>query len=169
MNERRQQDVEKINRIAQNSGGKIKIISVKGNPTNEIEIDLHYQTVASRLYPAEVSKTTRVNIELSSRYPFQEPLAMFKTTVFHPNVYTSGRICLGTKWLPTEGLDLLLKRIVQIITFDPQILNGNSPANREALSWYQSAIRQYPKNFPTDILNWSGSTVVKTLSWNALK
>jgi uncharacterized Zn-finger protein len=39
---------------------------------------------------------------------------------------------------------------VQIIIFDPTILNEQSPANREALMWYREAQRLHAGAFPTD-------------------
>lgn len=48
------------------------------------------------------------------------------------------------------GLDFLVKRIIQIITFDPTILNERSPANADALSWYRDAQRRHGSAFPTD-------------------
>jgi DNA-directed RNA polymerase subunit RPC12/RpoP len=95
---------------------------------------------------------TEVKIELLSRYPFQEPSATITTPVYHPNVYSSGKICFGAKWMPTQGLDLLVRRIIQIITFDKDILNEKSPANAQALHWYRDLIRSNPSAFPTERL-----------------
>src|ERR1700756_2375841 len=37
-----------------------------------------------------------------------EEMFGIKTPIFHPNVFPSGQICLGGRWLPTESLDLLV-------------------------------------------------------------
>jgi len=47
---------------------------------------------------------------------------------------------------------LLVKRIVQIVTFDPVILNEQSPANTGALTWYRRALREHPNSFPTELV-----------------
>ena len=131
--------------------------------------DKFLKTVASSRYPLEVQTKTTVVIQLANRYPLQEPTANIITPIYHPNVYSSGKICFGQKWLPTEGLDLLVKRIVKIVTYDPAILNGASPANREALSWYNSAIKAHPSAFPTDDLLVAPEKNEKTMNWNAIQ
>ena len=150
--ERIKQDLLKIEALSKATTNKVKVKEVLGNPTNVIILELDYPTAPSQDYPNKVQKQTILKIELLSRYPFQEPSATITTPIFHPNVYRSGKVCLGTKWLATQGLDLLIKRIIQIITFDPLILNEQSPANGEALSWYRTAASSYPSAFPTDKL-----------------
>ena len=124
----------------------------KGDPPSEITIELRCKTAASREYPAQHVERTEVRIQFPARYPFQEPLAEIQTPIFHPNVFPSGKICFGTKWIPTEGLDLLVKRIGQIVTFDPAVLNEDSPANRDAVGWYRATKTRHPGAFPTDSL-----------------
>jgi ubiquitin-protein ligase len=70
--------------------------------------------------------------------------------VFNPNVYPSGRVCLGTKWLATETLDLIVLRVAKILTFDSDILNDRAPANMEAAYWYKAALAARPEAFPTE-------------------
>ena len=165
-NERREQDLRKLEVLAEQSNRMIRIVSVSGNPISQIVAALLYKTAPNRRYPHEVSEETHVQIDLSSQYPFQEPNAVIKTVIFHPNVYSSGKICFGTEWRPTEGLDLLVKRIAQIITFDPTILNEESPANSDALSWYRSAKFQFPTAFPTQPVTFSGSREKKKeINW----
>lgn len=163
---RREEDVKKVEALAAMSGGKIEIASVVGDPISRIAVILNYKTASSSKYPTESVVSSRISIDLSSRYPFQEPVATFETKIFHPNVFSSGKICLGTKWIATEGLDLLIKRIIQIITFDPVILNEKSPANGEALAWYRRAIVASPNSFPTDLVSFSAPRSKPTISWN---
>ena len=151
--ERIKQDLLKIEALSRATNHKVKIKSKSGNPVNKIILELDYPTAPSEDYPSTIQYTTTVEIELLSRYPFQEPNATITSPILHPNVYRSGKVCLGTKWLPTEGLDLLVKRIIQIITFDPLLLNENSPANGHALNWYRRQIVKSPNAFPTDKLN----------------
>ncbi len=72
-----------------------------------------------------------------------------RTPIFHPNVYPAGAICLGRKWLPTEGLDLLAIRIARIVSFDPELVNTASPANVVANTWYMKLCGDRPEVFPT--------------------
>lgn len=168
--ERRNQDLIKLNDLAKATNGKVKIISKSGDPVSTIIIELNYPTVINSNYPIDVCNKTKIIINLSSKYPFSEPLVSFdKPIVFHPNVYESGRICLGTKWLPTQGLDLLIKRIVRIITFEPDILNEASPANVKALSWYRSVVQKFPNKFPTTKLQVDSELNKPSMNWNNLK
>lgn len=165
-NQRREQDIKKIEELARSSGGLIKITDVKGSPINQVSLELSYKTASDKYYPENICSTTKVQIEFTARYPFQEPNAVFKTKVFHPNVYSSGKICFGTKWLPTEGLDLLVKRIVQIITFDQSILNESSPANGEALTWYKKTKQKHPGAFPTQSVSFNNTQTKPKMKWN---
>ena len=106
--ERLQQDLGKLEALCQQSQGRIKILSRKGNPVRELVIELRYRTAPSSEYPSRVQEATQVRIELADRYPFQEPTASVVTPILHPNVFASGRICLGKKWMPTENLALSL-------------------------------------------------------------
>jgi hypothetical protein len=162
---RREEDLKKLQALAVASGGKIEVVRVVGDPPSKIVLLLKYKTAANSGFPSQSVNSSQLVVDLSSRYPFQEPVATFGTKVFHPNVFSSGKICLGTKWIPTEGLDLLIKRIVQIITFDPVILNEKSPANGEALAWYRRAIASNPSSFPTESVNFEASRLKPAISW----
>jgi hypothetical protein len=166
--ERRVQDVQKLHQLAEVAPTRLKIGRVSGTPPSRIDIELHFKTAPSRQYPSAVQDVTRVTIDLPSRYPLTAPTAAINTPILHPNVYASGQICLGLTWLPTLGLDFLVKRIIQIITFDPTILNEQSPANRDALSWYREAQRRHPSAFPTDTALLTTVAPEKKISWTNL-
>jgi ubiquitin-protein ligase len=165
--ERRIQDVQKLHQLAEQAPKRLKIVRVNGTPPNKIDIELHFKTAPSRQYPGAVQDVTRVTINLPARYPMPDapPTASITTPILHPNVYTSGQICLGVKWLPTLGLDFLVKRIIQIIIFDPTILNEQSPANGDALSWYRETRRRHPAAFPTDAALLTAAAPKKKISW----
>jgi hypothetical protein len=140
------------------SGGRLVLVSRDTVPPTEITIELACRTAGSNAYPVRAVDRTRARISLPARYPFQAPVVHLAPVTFHPNVYSSGLVCLGFKWLPTEGLDLLVKRIAQIITFDPAVINTGSPANASAASWYMRALAQSPRSFPTDSLDFLSPT-----------
>jgi ubiquitin-protein ligase len=164
-NERRVQDIQKLRKLAEQAPARLKIERISGTPPNQIDIELHFKTAPSRQYPGNVQSVTRVTIDLPSRYPLTAPTAAIRTPILHPNVYSSGQICLGVTWMPTLGLDFLVKRIIQIITFDPAILNEKSPANGEALSWYRDAVRRHAHAFPTDTALLTTAAPEKKMSW----
>jgi ubiquitin-protein ligase len=163
--ERRNQDLVKLQELAKRSKGKITIGAVTGNPISEIKVTLRYKTAPNNSYPKVIQDESHVTIKLSARYPFQAPSAFISTPIFHPNVFSTGQVCLGNQWLPTQGLDLLVEKLIQIITFDPTILNAASPANGSALSWYNSAISIHSGAFPTDRLGLSQNEKAAQIKW----
>lgn len=168
------EDLRKIEALSKSVGRRVLLKSKTDNLVDDImltgscsvRLALKYPTVPSRQYPKKVQKTTDVVVKLLSRYPLVEPIAEITTPIFHPNVYASGKICLGTKWLPSEGLDLVIKRIIQIITFDDTILNDASVANRHALNWYRGAIKRDPSAFPTEVFEIIEPQSAIPVSWS---
>ncbi len=145
---RRAADLARLRSLAQSSDGKISVLE-DARPDRYV-IDLRYFTVGSREYPRVKQPASRVVIDLGARYPFQPPAAHVTTPIFHPNVFASGLVCLGAKWLASEGMDLFVQRIARLLTFDPLLLNLQSAANGEAMHWYQRVAAQHPDAFPTD-------------------
>jgi ubiquitin-protein ligase len=169
LDERRRQDLAKITRLGERSRGRIAITEIKGAPLDEAILTLAYKTAPSPRYPHESRDSTRIRVILGARYPFQEPAIDVLDPVFNPNVYTSGRFCLGAKWLPTEGLDLLIMRVAKILAFEPEILNDRSPANLEATQWYKATRDAHPAAFPSDLFELDAEVAVKkTLKWSTV-
>lgn len=147
---RLQSDLERLRALAASSDGRIVLLSAPTAAAPYASLELRYATAGSDRYPVERREQTRISISLPARYPFQPPMASVQTSVWHPNVFASGTICLGTRWSPTEGLDLFVQRLARLLTFDPLLVNTASAANREAAAWYERARRQHPQAFPTD-------------------
>jgi hypothetical protein len=145
--DRRREDLRRLQQLCGAASGRLRILEAQGDPPSRIRIELAYRTAASPRFPRDVSERTIVRIDLPERYPYEAPRASVETPIFHPNVFENGRICLGDKWLATEGLDLLVRRIVDIVVFEPTRINLKPPANRAAAEWYRTAA---PELFPTD-------------------
>jgi ubiquitin-protein ligase len=91
------------------------------------------------------SSTFTIDLRVPSAYPWHAiPQIQFVGTVpFHPHVFRDGRICWGTADKPQPDLMLVdwLARVVEYLQFNQSSLigiNPNSPANGEALRWWQS-------------------------------
>ena len=147
---RRDVDIERVRVLAAASGGRVGIVAlpVAGRP--RFVLDLGYATVGSHDYPRSRQPSSRVAIDLAPRHPFQPPVTTVLTPVFHPHVFDSGVVCIGSKWLPSEGMDLFVLRIVRLLAFDPLLMNPYSIANAAANAWYQAALKRHPAAFPTD-------------------
>lgn len=143
-------DVEALRALAVASRGAVQFESLPSERRPELRVVFHCVTAGNTRYPTERATSINVHVALPERYPFQPPVATVRSPIVHPNVYASGVICLGTRWLPAEGLDLFVQRLLRLLTFDPLLLNANAPANREAAAWYWRTRERHPDAFPTD-------------------
>ena len=150
---RRQADVERLHALAAASQGRLTVVEASPSGGAPIRVEIHCRSVASASYPGRATDRVRLRINLPARYPFERPTVTIETPIFHPNVFTSGVVCQGDRWIPSEGLDLLVKRMIRLITFDPAHVNPASAANRSAASWYLAQRSREPSTFPTDRLS----------------
>lgn len=140
-------DTARLHALVARSGGRISLLESSGS---RFVLDLRYATAPSSAYPRVKQPFVRLAIDLPARYPFQPPIASIRSPIFHPNVFDSGLVCQGAKWLPSEGMDLFVRRIAKLVTFDPLIVNAQSAANGAAMLWYVRAQREHPAAFPSD-------------------
>lgn len=163
--ERRAQDIHKLNDLQKVSHDRFRVLRTSGTPVNTIEAELRLRTAPSTAYPGTIAEVTRFTVSLPARYPFEVPTITVTSPILHPNIFTSGRVCLGVKWIPSFGLDLLVRRLAQIVTFDPDVLNLASPANGAAVPWYQDARRRHPGSFPSDCFELAAAEKPRTMTW----
>ena len=83
-----------------------------------------------------------LTMEFKDDYPQHPPDIKFVTSIFHPNIYRSGAICLDilqNNWSPAYDISSVLTSIQSLLT-DP---NPASPANAEAANLYTSNRPEY--------------------------
>lgn len=86
--------------------------------------------------------TFNLVIQFAEDYPSKPPDVRFVSSLFHPNIYADGKICLDilqAQWTPSYDVAAILASI-QSLLCDP---NPNSPANSEAARLFQENRREY--------------------------
>ncbi len=146
---RRQSDIELVDRLVTRSAGRIQLRQIFELSSGQLKLRMHLPTSTDESFPMVRNAYTDFAITLPARYPFASPVVNIETTIFHANVFTNGTVCLGTQWQASEGLDLFIARVVRLLTYDPLLLNLDSPANGAAARWYMRASTQNPNAFPT--------------------
>ena len=164
-NARREEDIAKLKALEKTTNGRIRVVSYSGSPVSKISLKFLVRTATDDKYPSKSISEVDAAIQLGARYPFEEPGVSVSTKVFNPNIYTSGRVCLGSKWIATEYLDLLAQRLFKILAFDESIINTGSAANGDAARWYLRAIHSYPSSFPSDTLQTAPVDQKPKMSW----
>lgn len=81
-------------------------------------------------------------LEFNEDYPNKPPAVKFVTSMFHPNIYHDGKICLDilqNQWSPIYDIAAILTSIQSLLS-DP---NPASPANATAAQLYDRDRREY--------------------------
>lgn len=147
-------DRGRLEELEARSQGKVRVLRLPSATQATLEIELGYRTAGSVDYPKSSRSQTRLVIDFPGRYPFVTPTARITTPIVHPNVWETGVVCLGAKWIASEGIDLFVQRLARLVSFDTLLVNEQSAANRAALVWYQRARREHPGAFPSDTVQW---------------
>lgn len=96
-------------------------------------------------------------IEFSYDYPITPPRMRFVSKMFHPNIYTDGKVCISTlhvadddpssyekpdeKWTPVHSIRTIVLGVISILN-EPNVV---SPANVDASKMLQQNRQEYEK------------------------
>ena len=164
---RRDEDVRRLYALEAQYRGMLGVLEVGGQPPRRVRLRLAIPTARSAVFPVDRQAVSELVVELPEAYPLQEPRLTITTPVFNPNVYASGVVCHGVTWMPTEGLDLLVVRVMRLLALDPAIVNLRSAANGLAAAWYRMVIAQHPRAFPSVAIEAPRRAERPTVAWRA--
>lgn len=97
-------------------------------------------------------------------YPYSPPQFKFTPSIFHPNVYKDGRLCIsilhrsgdatsgepdGETWSPVQTVESVLISIISLLS-DP---NLSSPANVDASVLYKNSPEEFKKRVGEEVAN----------------
>ncbi len=92
-----------------------------------------------------------MELEFTEDYPNKAPNVVFKSEMFHPNIYKDGRICLDSnfciievlqnQWSPVYDVWAILTSLRSLLS-DP---NPLSPANSVAAQMYNENRSEYER------------------------
>ncbi|MEW5870950.1 MAG: ubiquitin-conjugating enzyme E2 [Chloroflexota bacterium] len=142
---RLQSDFEKVQKLAAESGGALRLVRTSGQPPTQYVLEYHCPSLVRQKDGGMIiTHRHQVEINLGSHYPFSQPGAHMLTPVFNPHVFSSNAICLGVVWNAAETLDTLVLKIGALLQLDPKVLDAHSPANSQANQWVQQNRSKIP-------------------------
>ncbi len=167
---RRKADIAKLEELQARMPKTLQIIHITGDPARSINLRINIPTVKNSSYPREKQEVNEIQIDLPENYPFPPgPSVNFKTPIWNPNVYKSGKWCFG-EWKITENLELFVVRLMKIIALDPTIINPRSAANGDAATWFVKNQTLHPNMFPTVALSYLMSEATRpSIAWRSIK
>jgi ubiquitin-protein ligase len=73
-----------------------------------------------------------VSIYLHAEYPLKQPQLKWLTPIFHPNIHSTGAVCIGA-WWPAKTLDELILTLGEMVQY--KNLGPKDPMNSKAAAW----------------------------------
>lgn len=132
----------------------IQIIETEGDPPTKLvfEFLLKGITGVNRNGKPIFTEKHIVEMVVHEDYPMSMPFVQFYTPIFHPNIFSGGKVCLGWFEIPYQLSDVCIHLAKMI---DYQIYDLSSPANHKAADW----ARINPTFFPLTHWPLTGSSV----------
>jgi len=101
----------------------------------------------------------RIQLLFPKDYPFSPPKMIFKTPIYHPNIYKTGEVCISIlhksgdgeygyekaedRWRPIHNVNTILLSVISMLSSP----NDESPANVDAAKDWRDYKNKINKNF----------------------
>lgn len=133
-------DYQKIRELAYRSQ-YVDLVNARGDPPYEYELMLSCKGIEKLSGNKPVfTRSHRLKIILPETYPREKPSFTLLSNLFHPNVSSSGTVCIGNLgkngWAPSMGLDDVVIRIIEMIRFEN--FSVTSAYNHNAANWVRN-------------------------------
>ena len=148
---RRREDLRRVRALCDASHGRLAFVSADADAPTEVRLLARMRVALDASYPQRAGDAVELRIAIPAGYPLRDgPRTFLSPRVWHPNLFPDGQVCQGRKWLVSEYLDLYVRRMLRIVTFQPDGVNLQSVANPAAAGWLRTALARSPTAFPTD-------------------
>lgn len=117
-----------------NRSDLIHIMATEGDPPEKYLIRFTCRGV-EKLSPGGIPvyrELHEVSIYLHAEYPLKQPQLKWLTPIFHPNIHSTGAVCIGA-WWPAKTLDELLLTLGEMVQY--KNLGPKDPMNSKAAAW----------------------------------
>jgi len=126
----------------------IKIIETEGSPPTKYVFEYQVKGVIGldETNKPRFSNKHIVEMGVHGDYPWSMPFVQFHTPIFHPNIWSGGKVCLGWFPIPYQLTDICV-HIAKMI--DYQVYDVNAPSNPIAADWAKASRSLFPLEHPS--------------------
>lgn len=117
----------------------------KDNPTAYL-ITYHNPTLIKLGTVYKIQKETTVRMNLPEDFPDNPPsvIVVEGDIPWHVNWWRDGRMCPGNIWSKGMWLYTFVAQVGKVLAFDKNVGNPGSPANRDAIPYWNEHIKEFP-------------------------
>ena len=137
---RRARDLESVFALQRRHPARLELTGQAGNPVRELQLAFRIPTAVDDRFPRRRRNGCRTLLEIPAPYPFEPARVTLLDSVFNPNVFPSGLVCVGWAQGMNWTLGDLVWRVMRILALDPEIISCERPADADAAEWYLEAL-----------------------------
>mgnify|MGYP006083080973 CR=1 FL=1 len=130
-------------------------ISLSPKEDNFYEWEIIIQAPEDTLYEDGIFKA---KLTFPLNFPFKPPTFIFKTQIYHPNIYHNGKVCISIlhegkdeygyeseseRWRPVHTVNSIILSILSLLSSP----NDESPANLDAAKDWRDHVNKVNNNF----------------------